>query len=65
MGGDHHLAVDSVDPVDHHRRQVRKQNLATALISHNAESTTTCRPESRPLQGGASTSRKVGQNHSI
>jgi hypothetical protein len=40
VGGDHHRAVDLVDPVDHHRRQLGKQNPATALTSHNSESTT-------------------------
>src|SRR6476620_8338597 len=51
MRGDHHPAVDPVDPVDHHRRQTRKPSPATALISHNLESTTPSRPEPRPLQG--------------
>jgi hypothetical protein len=51
MRGDHHPAADPVDPVDHHRRQMRKQNPAAALISHKTESTTPSRPESRPLQG--------------
>lgn len=43
MGGDHHRAVDSVDAVDHHRRQMRKQNLATALPATISESTTQSR----------------------
>jgi hypothetical protein len=40
MRGDHHRAGHPVDPVDHHRRQLRKQNPATALTNHNSESTT-------------------------
>jgi len=62
--GDHHRAVDVVDPVDHYRRQMRKQNPATALTSHSPESTTTLsRPALRPLDAAASASRKVSQNH--
>ena len=61
--GDHHRAVDVVDPVDHYRRQMRKQNPATALTSHSPESTTTLsRPALRPLDAAASASRKVSQN---
>lgn len=48
MRGDHHRAVDHVGPVDHQRRQPRKQNPATALTSHDLESTTPSRPESPP-----------------
>jgi len=43
MRGDHHRSVDAVDVVDHHRRQMREQNPATALTTHNPESTTTSR----------------------
>ena len=35
MRGDHQRCVDAVDVVDHHRRQMRKKNPATALTSHN------------------------------
>ena len=31
---DHHHAVGPIDAIDHHQRQVRKQNPATALVSH-------------------------------
>ncbi len=39
MRSEHHLAVDPGDPVDHHRREMRKQT-ATALTSHSPDSTT-------------------------
>jgi hypothetical protein len=35
MRGDHQRCVDAVDVVDHHRRQMREQNPATTLTSHN------------------------------
>jgi len=49
MRGDHHRAIHPVDPVNHHRRQMRKQNPAVALTSHNPESTTPTRLASRNL----------------
>gem|GEM_PF-6050631 len=49
MRGDHHRAIHPVDPVNHHRRQMRKQNPAIALTIHNPESTTTTRPASRKV----------------
>ena len=60
--GDHYRAVDLVDPVDHHRRQIRKQNPATALPNHSPENTTLSRP-ALPLNTATSASRKVSQNH--
>lgn len=57
VGGDHYPAVDLVDPVDHHRRQLRKQNPTTALTSHNPECTPAERRRAhywgrpRPLHG--------------
>jgi len=53
MCGDNHRVVDPVDAVDHDRRQMWKQNPATALTSHSPESTTPSQPASR----------KVRQNH--
>jgi hypothetical protein len=62
VGGDHHRAVDLVDPVDHHRRQLGKQNPATALTSHNPREHHTPPTDGAPVNSAASASRKVGQN---
>jgi hypothetical protein len=51
MRGDHHHVVDPINAIDHHRRQLRKQNPATALQSH------------RPRAPRRPASRKVRQNH--
>jgi hypothetical protein len=51
MRSDHHLAVD---PVDHHRRQMRKQNPRQQHVPATApESTTPNRPGVAPRHSGA------------
>src|SRR5664279_2463638 len=61
MRGDHHHAVDSVHPVNHHRRRLRKQHPATAFTSHSPESTTPNRPASRKVRQNPISGAHIGR----
>ena len=58
MRGDNHRVIDPSMPIDHHRRQMRKQNPATIFKSHRPRAP---RPRTSGQPGPAS--RNVCQNH--
>ena len=60
MRGDNHRVADPVDAVDHHRRQLRKQNPATILRSHRPRA-----PRTRASGQPGPASRNVCQNQII